>query len=109
MSDVLEINKNQFAGEVLESEKPVLVDFWAPWCMPCRLMSPTLDELAKDLEGKLKVVKVNTEEPENQSLAVEYQIQSIPNLKLFKKGGVVAEFVGLRSKDSLRADLDAWL
>jgi thioredoxin 1 len=109
MSNVLEINKNQFSGEVLESEQPVLVDFWAPWCMPCRLMSPALDELANDLEHRLKIVKVNTEEPENQSLAMEYQIQSIPNLKLFKKGEVVAEFVGLRSKDSLKADLAAWL
>ncbi|MDD4466310.1 MAG: thioredoxin domain-containing protein, partial [Patescibacteria group bacterium] len=68
-----------------------------------------LDELASDLEGRLKVVKVNTEEPENQSLAMEYQIQSIPNLKLFKKGEVAAEFVGLRSKDSLKADLAAWI
>ena len=107
MSQALDVNKENFEQEVLKSEIPVLVDFWAPWCMPCRMMAPTLDELAVDLAGKLKIVKVNTEESANQELAMKYQIQSIPNMKLFKGGEIIGEFIGLRDKESLRADIDA--
>jgi thioredoxin 1 len=74
--------------------------------MPCRMMAPILDDLAEDLEGKIKVMKVNTEEGENQALAIEYQIQSIPNLKLFKDGKVIGEFIGLRDKDSLKGEIE---
>ncbi len=109
MSKALEVNKDQFEVEVLKSEQPVLVDFWAPWCMPCRMMSPILDELAEELAGKVKIAKVNTEEPENQDLAIRYQIQSIPNMKLFKNGEVIGEFIGMRSKESLKGDLTALL
>jgi len=109
MSNALDVNKNTFAAEVLNSPIPVLVDFWAPWCMPCRMMAPTLDELSVEMSGKLKIVKVNTEEADNQSLAMEYQIQSIPNLKLFKNGKVVGEFIGLRNKESLKGDITAFL
>ena len=109
MSKAQDVNKSDFAKEVLESELPVLVDFWAPWCMPCKMMSPILDELAGDMEGKVKIVKVNTEDVANQELAAEYQIQSIPNMKLFKKGEAIAEFVGMRSKDALKNDIDAHL
>ncbi len=109
MSKALEITKNDFEKEVLQSDLPVLVDFWAPWCMPCRMMAPTLDELSSEMEGKVKIVKVDTENGENQDLALKYQIQSIPNMKLFKDGKVVAEFVGLRNKEDLKADISAFI
>lgn len=109
MTKVLELNKDNFAAEVLQSDLPVLVDFYAPWCMPCKMMSPILDELAVDLAGKVKITKIDTNEADNQELAQEYEIQSIPNLKLFKAGQVVADFVGLRSKDSLKNDILAHL
>jgi thioredoxin 1 len=109
MSKVVDIVKNNFEAEVLKSDVPVLVDFWAPWCMPCRMMAPILDELAGELEGKIKIAKVDTENPENQELAIQYQIQSIPNMKLFKGGQVVAEFIGMRSQDALKQDLEKYL
>lgn len=109
MSNALEVTKDNFEVEVLKSEVPVLVDFWAPWCGPCRMMAPILDELSADLNGKIKIVKVNTEEALNQELAMEYQIQSIPNMKLFKNGAVIADFVGLRDKESLKNDMAAFL
>jgi len=109
MSQVLELTKENFVAEVLNSDHPVLVDFWAPWCMPCRMMAPILEELAVEMANKLKIVKVNTEEAANQDLALEYQIQSIPNLKLFKSGKVVGEFIGLRNKETLKGDIEAFL
>jgi thioredoxin 1 len=109
MSKALDLNKDNFAAEVLSSDLPVLVDFWAPWCMPCKMMAPILDELAVDLASKVKITKVDTADAANQDLASQYQIQSIPNLKLFKGGQIIAEFVGMRSKDSLKNDILAHL
>jgi len=106
MSQALEVTKNNFAAEVLNSDLPVLVDFWAPWCMPCKMMAPILDELAVDMSGKLKIVKVDTENGDNQDLAMEYQIQSIPNMKLFKSGKVIGEFIGLRNKETLKSEVE---
>ncbi|MDI3496427.1 MAG: thioredoxin 1 [Patescibacteria group bacterium] len=106
MSKALNIKKDNFEGEVLESDKPVLVDFWAPWCMPCQMMAPILDELAGELSDKVKIAKVNTEEDENRDLAVKYQIQSIPNMKLFKEGKIIGEFIGLRNKETLKSELE---
>jgi len=107
MSQAKDVNRDSFESEVLKSEIPVLVDFWAPWCGPCRMMAPTLDELSVELAGKVKITKVNTEERENQDLAIKYEIQSIPNLKLFKNGAVIGEFIGLRNKETLKGELEA--
>lgn len=107
MSNALELKKDNFAAEVLQSDLPVLVDFWAPWCTPCRMMAPILDELAGEMAGTVKIAKLNTEDGDNQDLAIEYQIQSIPNMKLFKGGQVIAEFIGLRDKEGLKADIEA--
>lgn len=106
MSKALDVSSENFAAEVLESNLPVLVDFWAPWCMPCKMMSPILDEISSSMEGKVKVVKINTEDPKNQELAIKYQIQSIPNMKLFKKDEVIGEFIGMRSKDVLEKEIN---
>ncbi len=109
MANTIEVSAKNFKEEVLESKIPVLVDFWAPWCQPCLMMAPVLEELAADFEGKLKIAKLNTEEPDNQPLAIEYQIQSIPNMKLFKNGQVVKDFIGFRPKEMFAPDLEAEL
>ena len=106
MPKAIEITKSSFESEVLKNPLPVLVDFWAPWCMPCKMMAPILDELAGEMEGKIVIAKVDTENADNQSLAMEYQIQSIPNMKLFKGGKIIGEFVGLRNKDSLKGEIE---
>ncbi|MFA6422805.1 MAG: thioredoxin [Candidatus Buchananbacteria bacterium] len=106
MAKAQEVTKNNFTAEVLNSDLPVLVDFWATWCMPCQMMAPVLDELAGEMAGKLKVVKVNTEDGPNQDLAMEYQIQSIPNMKLFKGGKIIGEFIGLRNKETLKGEIE---
>lgn len=106
-SKVINLNgPEEFNKEVKKSGIPVLVDFWAPWCMPCVRMAPTLDELSIVMDGKIKVAKVDTEIPDNQYLAIEYQIQSIPNMKLFKGGQVIAEFIGLRDLNSLQSEIE---
>jgi thioredoxin 1 len=101
--------KQNFETEVLKSTTVTLVDFWAPWCGPCQMMAPVLEELANEFEGKLKIVKVDTDLPENQVLAMEYMIQSIPNLKLFKDGKVIKDFVGFRPKDVFAQELKPFL
>jgi len=107
MSKVLDLDgEKDFAKEIRESKLPVLVDFWAPWCVPCQMMAPVLIELAESMDGKIKVAKADTEKPENQKLAIEYQIQSIPNMKLFKDGEVVAEFIGLRDLETLQKEIE---
>jgi thioredoxin 1 len=109
MSKTIEVTNQNFAKEVLESDIPVLVDFWAPWCGPCMMMGPVLEDLAGEMEGKLKIAKVNTEIPENMPLAIQYQIQSIPNMKLFKGGKVINEFIGMRGKDQFKMELSSAL
>ncbi|MBS4021234.1 MAG: thioredoxin [Dethiobacter sp.] len=105
MSDyVLEVGDANFSEEVLKSEIPVLVDFWAAWCGPCRMMAPVLDEVARELEGKAKVVKVNVDK--NRSTAGNYKIMSIPTIVFFKNGNPVETQVGFVSKDQLIKKVD---
>ncbi len=106
MTKVLDINSNEFENKVLKNELPVLVDFWAPWCMPCRMMAPILDQLSEVMDGKIKVMKVDTENPNNQELAITYNIQSIPNMKLFKGGKVIGEFIGLRDLNMIKSEIE---
>ncbi|MBT9548249.1 MAG: thioredoxin [Candidatus Sericytochromatia bacterium] len=96
---VKEVNDQNFAEEVLNASSPVLVDFWAPWCGPCRLVSPVVEEIAKDYDGKLKVVKVNTDD--NPETASNYHISGIPSLLLFKEGQVADQIVGAVPKAKL--------
>ena len=92
MADLLEVNEKNWDAEVLQSELPVLVDFWASWCQPCLRLAPTVEAVAQDLSGKLKVVKLNTEEA--GPVATRYGVMSIPVLMLFKGGKVVDQVVG---------------
>ena len=105
MAKPIEVTSANFEEEVLKSDIPVLVDFWAPWCRPCLMMAPILEDIAQEMEGKLKVAKLNTELPQNHILAIQYQIQSIPNMKLFKNGVIIKEFIGLRPKDYFEKEL----
>lgn len=109
MGQTVTVTKQNFEEEVLKSKLPVLVDFWAPWCGPCLMMAPVLEDLAKEFDGKIKIAKINTEEVENQSIASEYNIQAIPNMKLFKDGKVVKDFVGFRPKEVFLPELQASL
>lgn len=95
----VEVTENKFYDEVIHSPKPVLVDFWAPWCGPCRMVAPVVEEIAREYEDKLKVVKINVDE--NTGIADRYDIQSIPTLKFFKDGSVIDTIVGFRSKSAL--------
>lgn len=99
-----ELTDENFEQEVIKSDKPVLVDFWAPWCGPCQMMGDIIDELAKEVEGKAKVFKVNVDE--SPALAEKYSVMSIPAIKIFKGGQVVKEFTGVRSKMILKNELE---
>jgi thioredoxin 2 len=92
-----------FAAQVLQADKPVLVDFWAPWCGPCKVIGPVLQEMAKEHDARLKIAKINTEE--NQSIPGQHGIRSIPTLLLFNKGALVDRITGARPKE----ELEAWL
>jgi thioredoxin 1 len=100
----LVLTDQNFEAEVLKSDKPVLVDFWAPWCGPCLAMGPIIEELAKEFDGKAKVGKINVDE--NSKTAQEFSIMSIPALKIFKGGKVVQEFVGMQAKETLKEALE---
>ncbi len=99
-------SRKEFEEKVLNSEKVVLVDFWATWCPPCRMMSPILEDIAKRMDDGVDVVKVNVEDSEeNGALAQEHGVQGIPNMQVFKGGKVVDEFVGMRPANVLEEDL----
>jgi len=105
--NVIHINQTNWQSDVMESSIPVLVDFWAEWCGPCRAVAPIIDELATELDGKVKMAKVNVDE--NQQLAAEFGIRSIPTLLILKDGVVQEQMVGAMNKDALRAKLIAHL
>lgn len=102
-----EFNESNFATEVLESDKPVLVDFWAPWCGPCKMVAPIVEEISADYDGKLKVGKVNTDD--NQQISAQFGIMSIPTLMIFKDGEVVERIIGAQPKEALTGKIDAVL
>jgi len=101
---IITLTQENFAQQVLQSPAPVLVDFWAEWCGPCKMIAPLLDELADEYNGKVKIGKVNIDEFQN--LAAEYGVRAIPTLLLFSKGQVADQIVGARSKRDLKASLD---
>ena len=103
MSNVVEINDIDFDKEVIESEVPVLVDFWAPWCGPCKALAPTLDEIYKDNEGKIKIDKINVDD--NKEIAVKFGIQSIPTMLIFIKGELKEQIVGSLPKNQIEKTL----
>lgn len=99
----LKLDSNNFEKEVINSEQPVLVDFYADWCGPCKMMAPIVEEIANELQGKAKVGKINVDE--NQDLAMKYGIMSIPTMIIFKNGEETKRFVGVRDKGELMETL----
>ena len=105
--EVLHLSENDFSSEVLQSDKPVLVDFWAPWCGPCRMIAPVLDELAGEYAGRAKIAKVNVDD--NPTLASKLSIRSIPTLMVFHHGQVAQHTVGAQPKHALVSLLEQTL
>src|SRR4051812_28249849 len=103
--NVKEFTDQNFDTEVINSNQPVLVDFWAEWCMPCRMLAPTIEKLAQDYVGRVKIGKLDTDS--NRDTSMKYGISAIPTVILFKNGQVAQKFVGLRKEDDFKEALDA--
>ena len=107
MAKLQDVTDTTFEQEVIKADRPVLVDFWAPWCGPCRMVAPIVEELANEYEGKVEFYKLNTDE--NPAVSARYGIRSIPTLLVFKDGEPVQQIVGFRPKGDLKKRLDAAL
>jgi len=103
-ANIVTLTDANFKSEVLDSTHPVLVDFWAEWCGPCKMLAPILDELAGDYDGKVKIAKVNIDE--HQNLASEYGIRAVPTMLIFKDGQVAEQMVGYKNRRDLKGSLD---
>ena len=103
----IEITDASFKSEVTDSPIPVLVDFWAPWCGPCKMIAPVLEEIAQEYDGKAKIVKINIDD--NQNTPAQFGVRSIPTLILFKNGNEVEKIIGAQGKDKLKALIDSAL
>jgi thioredoxin 1 len=101
---IVTLTESNFKREVLDSTSPVLVDFWAEWCGPCKMLAPLLEELASDYDGKVKIAKVNIDE--HQKLAIKYGIRAVPTMLIFKNGEVAEQMVGYKSRRDLKSSLD---
>jgi len=104
MAEVIELNADSFEREVIDCELPVLVDCWAPWCQPCLIVAPIVEEVAKEYQGKVKFCKLNVDE--NSDIAARYGIMSIPTLLIFKEGKVVDQIIGAVPKEMIKEKLD---
>ena len=107
MAQATDVTEDSFKTEVLESDIPVLVDFWAAWCGPCRAVAPVLEQIAEEQDGKLRIAKLNVDE--NPNIAAEYRITSIPAMKVFHNGEVATTIIGAKPKQALEQDLAEYL
>jgi len=104
---MVELNQDNFEKEILKSDKPVLVDFWAPWCMPCKLIAPAVEKIAEEMKGKVSVLKSNVDE--SPEIATELSIMNIPTLVIFKGGKEVLRIIGVNSKEAIEAKINSVL
>ena len=102
-----ELNRDNFEKEIAKSNKPVLVDFWAPWCMPCKIIAPAIEKLAEELKDKVKVMKSNVDD--NPDMATDLSVLNIPTLILFKDGSEVSRIIGVNSKEAIEAKISGFI